>query len=448
MKKNVIFWCGIKNQAHNDKYGNFEYFEYTKATWQYFCKRFNCEFVEFNEPVQEDLFEYRVNWQKAIYVFDVLDKKQIEYDQIALVDSTCMYKWDAPNFFALTDHKFTAFRDSDNLNWIHQSVQGYKEFFENFEFDLTRYVNSGFIIFNETHRAFFESFRQLYLDNKQYFIDAQDKIVKKGTEQTPLNYWLQIQRIDVNMNLPLPFKLTHMNRKDLFSHNWQLTGNTTSFFMKYGYNWIFNGIPKDDRSRVIALIWQEIGHNYDDKYLILDQVNHKNTHKNSTTRKFKQDLIDYFNGSKINNCVEFGSCHGDTTRVLSTFCNTVYASDLHPSNVAETQTKCSQCDNVHCVQLDVNDAWHYDAVDLIFPDALHDYHSIKRILQRIQQQYQTAVIVMDDYGHEMNTVKPVIDELIANDKIQVLAWIGEDVGYRAANGKLFVGREGLIFKFQ
>ena len=73
MKKNVIFWVGVKNETHNDKYGNFEYFEYTKSTWKHFCKRFNCEFVEFSVPVQKDLTEYRVNWQKAIYAFDVID---------------------------------------------------------------------------------------------------------------------------------------------------------------------------------------------------------------------------------------------------------------------------------------------------------------------------------------------------------------------------------------
>ena len=54
---------------------------------------------------------------------------------------------------------------------------------------------------------------------------------------------------------------------------------------------------------------------------------------------------------------------------------------------------------------------------------------------------------MDDYGHEMNTVKPVIDELLANNKIKVLSWIGESKGYKAINNKTFVDQEGLIFKF-
>jgi hypothetical protein len=55
---------------------------------------------------------------------------------------------------------------------------------------------------------------------------------------------------------------------------------------------------------------------------------------------------------------------------------------------------------------------------------------------------------MDDYGHEMNTVKPIIDKLISENKIDVLCWIGENKGFKAANGKLFVDKEGLIFKFK
>lgn len=55
---------------------------------------------------------------------------------------------------------------------------------------------------------------------------------------------------------------------------------------------------------------------------------------------------------------------------------------------------------------------------------------------------------MDDYGHIMNTVKPIIDNLIKEDKINVLKWVGEDKGYVATNGKEFIDKEGLIFKFK
>ena len=46
--------------------------------------------------------------------------------------------------------------------------------------------------------------------------------VKKGTDQSVYNYLLQIKDIDVYTNMPPSLMLTHLNRFDWFSHNWQL----------------------------------------------------------------------------------------------------------------------------------------------------------------------------------------------------------------------------------
>ena len=73
-KKNVIYWVGVKNNLYSEKYGSFEYFEYSKNTWKYWCKQNDCLFIEFNEPVESDLTKFRINWQKAIFVFDELEK--------------------------------------------------------------------------------------------------------------------------------------------------------------------------------------------------------------------------------------------------------------------------------------------------------------------------------------------------------------------------------------
>ena len=262
MKKNVIFWVGIINPDHKNKYGDYSYFEYSKNTWKYWCKKNNCLFVEFDTPVEEDLIKYRVNWQKLIFIFDELERKNINYDQVCLVDSSCMVKWDAPNFFELTNNKFTAWRDMDNMKWIYNSIIGYKSIFENFELDQSKYVNSGFIIFNKKHKDLINSFKNYYIKNIDKFIDLQDNIVQKGTEQTPLNYWLQMNNVDINIDLPMGFKLTHMHRKSLFHHNWQLKENNTPYFIKYGYNWIFNGIPKDQRPQVMKQTWDLVKHNY------------------------------------------------------------------------------------------------------------------------------------------------------------------------------------------
>lgn len=263
MKKNVIFWIGMRDETLAEKYGDFEYFKYSIATWEHFCKRYDCHFVKFDEPVEKDLHTFRPNWQKNLFVFDVLESKGIEYDQICLVDSTCMYKWDAPNFFELTDRKFTAWRDEDNMKWIYDSIVGYKDLFDGYDLDQSQYINSGFMIFNETHRELFKTFKDFYYTNKDEFIKRQDITVRKGNDQTPLNYWLQTNNVDMNLDLSTAYKVTHLNRKDLFKGNWQLKEDTTPFFIKYCYNWIFNGIPKNERPQVMKQTWELVKHNYE-----------------------------------------------------------------------------------------------------------------------------------------------------------------------------------------
>ena len=175
----------VVNKDKSNKYGDFDYFDYAIKTWEYWCKMNDCIFFLFDEPYMEDVEKYRINWQKEVFVFDILEKNNIDYDQILILDSTCMIRWDTPNFFELTDHKFTVSRDMDNLRWIYNSVQGYKEFFDGFECDIKKYFNSGFVIFNEKHRDFFESFKQMYLDNVDELLELHKKT---GTaEQTPLN---------------------------------------------------------------------------------------------------------------------------------------------------------------------------------------------------------------------------------------------------------------------
>ncbi len=260
--KNVIWWTAINNPAHTHKYGGFGYFEYSKKTWQYWCKKNNVEFIEFTEPREKNLQKFNPNWQKCLFVFDELKDRNINYNKIALVDSTAMIKWDAPNFFDLTDDRFTTWRDMDNLQWVYDSIVGYKEFYNNFECDILKYFNSGFMIFNKSHKKYFNSLKDHFYNNIDKYIELQSKTVKKGNDQTPLNYWMQINNVDINLNLPVAFNLTHMHRKHMFNHNWQLKEDKTPFFIKYGYVWRFNGIPKNERTNLMSQTWEIIKEKY------------------------------------------------------------------------------------------------------------------------------------------------------------------------------------------
>ena len=98
MKKNVVWFPILKNKDHSEKYGGFEYFEYSRNTWEYWCEKNDVLFVPFDKPKHNDFIQYRPQWQKCIYVFDEIDNLRVDFDQIALVDSTAMIKWDCPTF--------------------------------------------------------------------------------------------------------------------------------------------------------------------------------------------------------------------------------------------------------------------------------------------------------------------------------------------------------------
>ena len=195
------------------------------------------------------------------------------------------------------------------------------------------------MVFNKKHKDLFLSFKELYYNNIDMFMELQDKIVVKGTEQTPLNYWIQSNNVELNTDLPLAFKFTHMHRKVLFGHNWQLNEDDTPFFIKYGYDWVFNGIPKDDRSKVMKQVWSVVKSNYvsSNKKVknVLDEVSHKDTAKYTTSRKFKEDILKYFSNKKYKDMkiLELGCCQGDGTKIYSEVFGKVYAVDNSQENI-------------------------------------------------------------------------------------------------------------------
>ena len=468
MKKNIVWWPAVVNEIHMSKYGGYDYFQYSRKTWEYWCERNDCIFVPFTEPVEEDLFRYRINWQKAIFLFDELERRGIEYDQIALVDSSFMIRHDAPNFFNMTDRKFTAWRDMDNMRWIYESIQGYRNIFSQHlkeldestghSFDMSKYVNSGFMVFNEEHKDLFQSFKEFYIDNIDEFIKLQDETVKKGTEQTPMNYWLQINQVDVNTELPLPFKLTHLQRKELFNFNWQLNEDKTPFVIKYGYNYSFNGIPKDSRTDIMKKTWDFIKHNYNHNEIkydkILDTMPHKDTAKYTTSRNFKKDIMKTFSDDKFKDLtmIEIGSCQGNSTAVYGNIFKKVYGIEKDKWNIEQAEIKCSNMDNVEFINMDVySEEWmsvNLPQADVVMIDAGHTYEHVKHDIEKVVNYFNNPIIIMDDYGNPNVEIKRAIDEAINSGLVTKGPHIGEVSGFKTAAGWVMNDREGIILNYE
>ena len=250
----------VKKKMFDEKYGGYEWMDISKMSWEYWCHKNNVELYIYDTPTFDDISKFRVPWQRWCDLFERLS--DMDYDKIWMVDSASIIRWDSPNIFDLVDERFTAFRDIDNLNWIYQSVIGYKPMFNNFELKLSNYINCGNVLLNNNHKSFLNKVKKFYHDNHSLILHYETQKVKKSTDQTPFNYLLQMEDVDVNIDLPLSFNLTHMNRSDILSHNWQLNEDNIPFFIKYGNLWRYNGFPKDQRTQIMKDTWEMVKGNY------------------------------------------------------------------------------------------------------------------------------------------------------------------------------------------
>jgi len=261
--KNVLFWCGVKSDDSNmqEKHGRFEYLDIGRKSWEWWCEKNDVIFFPYEKASEADTGKHRVTWTRWFDVFDQV--KDIDYNKIALIDGSTMVRWDTPNFFNLTDDRLTAFRSIENLRWLYEGISGYSLLFNNFDFDISKYISCGFQIFTKSHEKFLNKLTKFYYDNTDEILNLQYNLVKKGTDQPVYNYLLQINNIDVNIDLPRCFLLTHLNRFDWLSHNWQLKEDTTPFFIKYGYIWMYSGFPqRSHRYDLMKQTWDIVKKNY------------------------------------------------------------------------------------------------------------------------------------------------------------------------------------------
>ena len=264
-KKNVLFWVGVKsNDPHlQNKHGGFKYLDISKKCWELWCDQNDVVFFPYETPRRSDSSMHKVTWQRWFDVFILLDNANIDYNKIAVIDGSTLINSNAPNFFELAHSGLNAYRSLENLRWVCEGVDGYKKFFNEFEFDISKYMSCGFQIFDDTHRKFLEELEVFYDLNYSSIMELQNNIVKRGTDQPVYNYLLQIKNITVNTVLPKSFMMTHLNRFDWFSYNWQLNLDNTPFFIKYGYIWFFSGFPnRGDRESLMNQTWEIIKMNY------------------------------------------------------------------------------------------------------------------------------------------------------------------------------------------
>jgi hypothetical protein len=265
MKKDVVFWIGVNSDDTllRQKHGNFEYLEYSKKTWKYWCNKHNVIFYEYSTPAIKDTGKHKVTWQRWFDVFEQIENANIDYRKILVTDGSIMVKWNMPNIFDLVSDELQAFKSLENIKWINEGITGYSELFDNHPFDLKQYISCGFQIFTKKHKEFLSMLKEYYFANESIILNLQNNIVKRGTDQPVYNYLLQINNIKVNQDLPDSFWLMHMSRFNWLSYNWQLNEDFTPYFIKYGYIWVFSGFDRTQRLPLMKQTWDLIYRNYE-----------------------------------------------------------------------------------------------------------------------------------------------------------------------------------------
>lgn len=257
---NIVFWVGVKNISSitAEKHGGFDYFEYSKNTWKYWCENNGVKFYEY-DSTEWDPFTHKVTWTRW---FDLESKlSHLDWSKVAVVDASYMVRWNCPNFFDMTFDGLSVFQSLENIRWTAGGIDGYQTLFPEVKFDLKRYIDCGFQIFTKRHLLFLERLKDFYLTNYKK-ITTLESDISRGTDQPVYNYMLQEQKIDFRFELPNSYNLNHMNRFNWFSHNWQLKEDPTPYFIKYGNMWKFSGFDRRERNNLMSQTWNLIKHNY------------------------------------------------------------------------------------------------------------------------------------------------------------------------------------------
>lgn len=448
--KNVLFWTGVKSNNKDlielKSYGDWEWMEYSKKTWQFWCNKHNIEFVHYDRASNTDVLNHLVTWQRWFDVFNFLDNKGIDYDQIMLVDASSMIHWNAPNFFEISDHKWCAFRANENMKWTMESADGYSDLFPEIKFKYNDYVGGGLAIINKEHRNFLNELKKFYTDNYDTIIYKQ-KTVRRGTDQPVMNYMLRKHNIEINY-LRLPYACNHLPRKEMLIHNWQLNENYMPFFLKYVYLWFFSGLSDrgESRNTLMKQTWNYIGQYYNPEF-ILNNVLHKNTYVKTTTYKFKQDLLTYLNG-KGKTVLELGCCRGDTSRVLADIFDKVIAVDYNEEGILDAKSKYGNTANIEFIVADVYNNFQYPAhADVVIIDASHEESKVYEDIKSISLRYNKPIIILDDFGNGSD-IRNAVLRAEQDGYITISRYIGENAGYtvtRLDGSKIsFNGAEGVI----
>jgi len=264
--KNIVFLPYIKREedftnASVGQANRHQGYEYGINSWKAWAEKNGHEVYVMSDLLCPES-QMLITWQRW-QVLNILEHNEIEYDQVLVVDADSVVHPDCPNFFEMTDNKFTSVLTDGDYEWVNRAINGYSKLFFGKEFCIPtfEFFMTGFVIINKKHKEFFDRVFNWYDENKEEIIRSYD-VLLTGSDIAIMNC-LRAE-FDVEMNLlPREFGLMDMARKNLFYLNpncWWKDDLTNL----YNSGWIyqFNAIPQNelgrDRSYWMKRIYEEL----------------------------------------------------------------------------------------------------------------------------------------------------------------------------------------------
>ena len=241
--KNVVFMTAVK--VPDMEYRSAPY-EYGIKSFKHWCNKNNCELVVLDELIHpNDIM--RINYHRY-YAFDILDNSGIDYDQILITDADAVIHPDCPNFFELTDRKYTVTMTDGSYDWICRSLENYsKHVFNGKMFSLWNYFNAGFQVVNKEHRHLWDELIQFYFDNKDLIKNMQETY-HVGTDQPIVNFIVNLAKTDMKF-LPYQYCMADLYNKQILDEELTFTKVIPGIYQ-------FNAIPNNNNAER-TLYWMK-----------------------------------------------------------------------------------------------------------------------------------------------------------------------------------------------
>ena len=187
---------------------------------------------------------------------------------------------------------------------------------------------------------------------------------------------------------------------------------------------------------------------------IFDNVPDKRQDKNTTSLKFKRDLIEFFGEDyKDKTCLEIGTHRGYTTKILSSLFNKVITCEVNKDLQDFAKVVNKDNTNVEFLLKDVyNTSWDFNDIDVVFIDCDHEISSVLRDIKNaisLCKPNDSILIVFDDYGlvNPWEGVKEAIAKYDNDHRFQIIREIGEPKGSDCNPRANLRDVEGVICKY-